>query len=119
MPMQCSGLMAAAVCLVVSCAVCGRPANAAAATNDGNGAVAEGGGSAGFCLFELPLPSAPVRRLINLSIVQYVELTGEELRIYYGAGNLGNGHEAKMPLKSREQGLEILSRMRQTARNCK
>lgn len=75
--------------------------------------------SSAFCLFEIPPVSGGARRLINLGIVQYVDLADDELRIAYGGGNLGSGYEAKIALKSKEQGLELLARMRKTARECK
>lgn len=73
--------------------------------------------SASFCLFELP-GDGTVRRLINLGIVQYVELSRDELRIAYGGGNLGSGHEARLPLKTAEEGVALVRRMQQTARGC-
>ncbi len=74
--------------------------------------------SSSFCLFELPT-SGGTQRLINLGIVQYVELMPDELRIAYGGGNFGSGHDAKISLKTREEGIAIIQRMRQTARECK
>lgn len=79
----------------------------------------ETGASSAFCLFEVPPVSGGARRLINLGIVQYVELADDELRIAYGGGNLGSGYETKIALKSKEQGLDLLARMRTTARECK
>ena len=74
-------------------------------------------GSPAFCLFELP-PDGDKRVWINLGIVQYVELHAGELRLSYGGGNLGSGHELRLPLASRDDGLGFMRRMRDTAAAC-
>ena len=76
-------------------------------------------GSGGFCLFELPDDGSGKRRLINLTIVQFVELSKEEFKITYGGGALGSGYEAKVTLKSPEEGKAMLDRMRKTAAECR
>jgi hypothetical protein len=76
-------------------------------------------GSGGFCLFELPDDGSGKRRFINLTIVQFVELSKEEVKIDYGGGALGSGYEAKVVLKSPEEGRAILDRMRKTASDCR
>ncbi|MCK9283810.1 MAG: hypothetical protein M0P39_05955 [Rhodocyclaceae bacterium] len=75
-------------------------------------------GSASFCLFEIPAEENGRRRFINLPIVQYVELLRNEVRIFYGGGNFGSGHEARIPLGSGDQGAMWLERMQQTAATC-
>jgi len=72
-----------------------------------------------FCPFELP-PSGESnnRRLVNLNIVQYVELSKDELLLTYGGGNLGDGHRARIALKNPEEGVEMIQRMKQTASEC-
>lgn len=74
-------------------------------------------GSSSFCLHELPSKDG-VTRFVNLGIVQYVELTRERVRITYGGGNFGSGFDADIPVKSREEGLETIKRIQQTAREC-
>ena len=74
-------------------------------------------GSTAFCLFPLPADNG-TQRYINLGIVQYVEAAKDELRIAYGGGNLGSGHEARFPVKSREDANAVLDRMRRTAAAC-
>jgi hypothetical protein len=76
-------------------------------------------GSITFCLFELPGNSSDTRRLINLVGVQYMELSGDQLRIFYGGGNLGAGYEARIGLKSREEGQDVIARMQKAAQECK
>ncbi|HJW03013.1 MAG TPA: hypothetical protein VJ548_07025 [Azospira sp.] len=74
------------------------------------------GGSTAFCLFEVPMD--PERRVwLNLGIVQYVDLRADGLRIYYGGGNLGSGHEFHLRT-SREESLAFLQKMRAAAARC-
>lgn len=79
--------------------------------------LAQDAGSSGFCLFSLPAESGS-QRAINLGIVQYVEVRADEVRIYYGGGNLGSGYEARIPVKSRDEADAVLARLRRTAANC-
>lgn len=76
-------------------------------------------GSTAFCLYELPADENGRRRWVNLGIVQYVEFGHNELRIYYGGGNLGSGHEARLPITNPAQLQETLDRLRQAAANCR
>lgn len=74
-------------------------------------------GSTAFCLFPLPADGG-TQRFINLGIVQYVDVRADEVRIYFGGGNLGSGHEARVPAKSRDEADAILARLRSTASRC-
>ncbi|MDK9704354.1 MAG: hypothetical protein OEL20_14560 [Sulfuritalea sp.] len=76
-------------------------------------------GSTAFCLFEVPVDEAGKRRWINLGIVQYVETTQTEVRIFYGAGSLGSGHEARVAVTSMEAALLVLEKMRRVAAACR
>ena len=76
-------------------------------------------GSSAFCLYELPADIDGKRRWVNLGIVQYVEFNRNELRIYYGGGNLGSGHEARIPVTNSAQVDEALNKIRQVAANCR
>ncbi len=80
-------------------------------------AVAQDAGSSAFCLFALPAENGS-QRAINLGIVQYVDVRTDEVRIYYGGGNLGSGYEARIPVKSRDEADAVLARLRRTAANC-
>lgn len=73
--------------------------------------------SAAFCLFEFPADGEK-RAWLNLGIVQYIELRPAELRIYYGGGNLGSGHELRMPIAGADEGLAIMQRMQAAAAAC-
>ncbi len=73
--------------------------------------------STAFCLFEVPA-EGDVQRLVNLGIVQYMELSKEDLRVFFGGGNLGSGHETSIRVKSRAEGLEWVARMQATAHDC-
>lgn len=73
--------------------------------------------STSFCLFEVA-PQADRRTFLNLSIVQYIELRADEIRIYYGGGNLGSGHEFRLPVRSNEEAQAYLQRMQAAAANC-
>ena len=76
-------------------------------------------GSTAFCLFEVPADDNGRRKWINLGIVQYVELGRNELRLSYGGGNFGGGHETRMAVASPADGAALLDRIRQTAAACK
>lgn len=78
---------------------------------------AEEAGSSAFCLFPLPSDSG-VQRWINLGIVQYVDVRPDEVRIYFGGGNLGSGHEARIPAKGREEADALLARLRHAGAVC-
>ena len=79
---------------------------------------ASGIGSTSFCLFELP-GGGDRTQWINLGIVQYIEVRADEIRIFYGGGNLGSGHEARIAVKQRQDALALLDRLRETARACR
>lgn len=76
-------------------------------------------GSTAFCLYEIPVDEGGKRRWINLGIVQYVEATRTELKIAYGGGFFGAGHEAKIPVASLEEALTLLEKMRRVAAACR
>ena len=76
-------------------------------------------GSTSFCLYELPTEDNGRRRWINLGIVQYLELTRNEIIIAYGGGNLGSGHEARISVASPEAAQALLERLRRTAADCR
>ncbi|WP_347248498.1 hypothetical protein [Zoogloea sp.] len=80
-------------------------------------AAAQDAGSTAFCLFPVPADGG-VQRWINLGIVQYVDVRADEVRLYYGGGNLGSGHEARIPVKSRDEADTILARLRRSAALC-
>jgi hypothetical protein len=72
--------------------------------------------AAPFCPW--PVPNSETKRFINLTVVQIVDINDEELRIAFGGGNLGNGHEIKLAIKTRAEGLKILQEMSEAARRC-
>jgi hypothetical protein len=76
-------------------------------------------GSTAFCLYEIPVDDGGKRRWINLGIVQYVEATRSEVKIFYGAGGLGSGHEARIAVASMEEALLQLEKMRRVAAGCR
>jgi len=76
------------------------------------------GGSASFCLFEVPSDENGKRRFINLPIVQYVEASRSEVRIYYGGGNFGSGHEVRLSVNGPDQANAWLDRLQQAAAAC-
>jgi hypothetical protein len=69
-----------------------------------------------FCLW--PVPGSETKRFINLTVVQTIDITNEELRIAFGGGNLGSGHEIKLAIKNRAEGLKTLQEMSDTAHRC-
>lgn len=76
-------------------------------------------GSTAFCLYEVPLDETGKRRWINLGIVQYVEATRSEVRIFYGGGAFGAGHDARIPVNSMEEALTVLEKLRRVAAACR
>lgn len=76
-------------------------------------------GSIAFCLYEVPTDETGKRRWINMGIVQYVEATRTEVKIFYGAGSFGAGHEAKIPVAGMEEALAIMEKMRRVAAACR
>ncbi|MGB0128270.1 MAG: hypothetical protein WBP72_11585 [Rhodocyclaceae bacterium] len=117
--MQRSAWIAMTAGLLVSCAGYSQQPNGGTPLAEAPKLNGEAGGSTAFCLFEVSNGSSTPRRFINLGIVQYVELAPDEVRIYYGGGNFGSGHEVKIPVRSREQGQEVLARLNKAARGCR
>jgi hypothetical protein len=76
-------------------------------------------GSTAYCLYEVPTDEPGKRRWINLAIVQYVEATRTELKIFYGGGSFGAGHEARIPLATLEEGAAIMEKLRKAAAACR
>ena len=76
-------------------------------------------GSTAFCLYELPADDSGKRRWLNLGIVQYVEFNRNELKIAYGGGNLGSGHEFKIPISSPAQLQDELDKIKRAAASCR
>jgi len=75
------------------------------------------GGSTAFCPFPLPAENG-TQRSINLGIVQYIDVRADEVKIAFGGGNLGSGHEARIPVQNRDEADAVLARLRQTAARC-
>lgn len=74
-------------------------------------------GSAVLCLYGLPGKEGTTRYL-NLAIVQHIELTKERVRLTYGGGNFGSGYDIDITVKSRDEGLDLIRHIQQTARDC-
>ena len=75
-------------------------------------------GSPTFCLFEVPA-SGERKQWINLVHVQYIEQRADELRIYYGGGNFGGGHEVRLPVHGRDEAAQLVKRLQDAARACR
>lgn len=97
-------LVIAALALAASALVCAQPVIP---------------GSTAFCLYEVPLDETGKRRWINIGIVQYVEASRSEVRIYYGGGAFGAGHDARIPVNSMEEAAAILEKLRRVATACR
>ena len=113
-----------ALALGIAAFVCAISAHALAADiaptrAEKTGASGRAPASAVFCLFELPGGANGTKRLINLIGVQYLELSSDQLRIFYGGGNLGAGYEARIALKGREEGQDLIARMQKAAQECR
>ena len=80
-------------------------------------AAAQDAGSTSFCPFPMPAENG-TQRSINLGIVQYIDVRADEVKIAFGGGNLGSGHEARIPVQNRDEADAVLARLRQTAARC-
>ena len=76
-------------------------------------------GSTAFCLYEIPVDETGKRRWINLGIVQFVEATRSEVKISYGGGAFGSGHDARIAVNSMEDALVVLEKLRRVAAACR
>lgn len=76
-------------------------------------------GSTAFCLYEVPLDDTGKRRWINLGIVQYVEATAKDVKLVYGGGAFGAGHDSKIPVSSMEEAQAVLEKLRRVAAACR
>lgn len=74
-------------------------------------------GSSSFCLYPLSRDGNSQRH-INLAIVQYVEVKDDALVLVYGGGNLGSGHESRLPAPSRDEALALLQKLKKAAADC-
>lgn len=102
--------------LLLSLALCAGTARAQGAAGGSGNAAPPGSGA--FCLFEVPSDDAGKRRMVNLAHVQYVEINGTDVRLYFGGGNFGAGHEARIPAASAAEAQAVLDRLRRTAASC-
>ena len=76
-------------------------------------------GSTAFCLYEVPVEESGKRRWINLGIVQFVEATRSEVKITYGGGAFGSGHDARIAVNSMEDAHVVPEKLRRVAGACR
>jgi hypothetical protein len=76
-------------------------------------------GSTAFCLYEVPADDSGKRRWINLGIVQYVEATAREVKLVYGGGAFGAGHDTKIAVASMEEAQTVVEKLRRIAAACR
>lgn len=76
-------------------------------------------GSTACSLCEIPTNEPGKRRWINLAIVQYVEASLTELKIYFGGRSFGAGHEAKIPFAGMEEAAAVMEKLRKAAAACR
>jgi hypothetical protein len=76
-------------------------------------------GSTAFCLYEVPADDSGKRRWINLGIVQYVEATAREVKLVYGGGAFGAGHDTKISVASMEEAQTVVEKLRRIAAACR
>jgi len=98
------GIIGAALALGGFRAACAEPVSA---------------GSTAYCLYEVPADDPGKRRWINLAIVQYVEATRTEVKIYFGGGSFGSGHEARIPISNMEEAAATMEKLRKAAAACR
>jgi hypothetical protein len=73
--------------------------------------------AATFCPWKVP-SDAKSERLINLTVVQFVDLSDEDVKIAFGGGNLGSGYDIRIQTKNREDGGKIIKSMQEAAKQC-
>ncbi|MGL6040764.1 MAG: hypothetical protein ACRC01_06150, partial [Deefgea sp.] len=61
---------------------------------------------------------AKTDRFINLTVVQFVDVGDEDVKIAFGGGNLGSGYDIRIQTKIREDGSKILKSMQDAAKQC-
>lgn len=71
-----------------------------------------------FCPWKIPSAETKSERFINLTVVQFIVQNDEELQISYGGGNLGSGHDLRIPTKNRDEASKLLKSMQETAKQC-
>jgi hypothetical protein len=77
--------------------------------------------AAPFCLWHAPwgkdMQGKPDRWL-NLTVVQYIDVTDTDVHIVFGGGNLGSGHDLHIQVKNRDEAQKILKDLNDTAKAC-
>lgn len=73
--------------------------------------------AATFCPWKVP-SDAKTERFINLTVVQFVDLGDEDVKIAFGGGNLGSGYDIRIPSKSRDDSGKIIKSMQEAAKQC-
>ncbi|MBB5191228.1 hypothetical protein HNQ50_001951 [Silvimonas terrae] len=77
--------------------------------------------AAPFCLWHAPwgkdMQGKPDRWL-NLTVVQYVDVTDNDVHIVFGGGNLGSGHDLHIQVKNRDEAQKVLKDLNDTAKAC-
>lgn len=73
--------------------------------------------AAPFCPYKLP-GEGKVERYLNLTVVQYVDISDDTVLVSYGGGNFGAGHELRIKVPNRAEGLEWLRKMSDAAKAC-
>lgn len=73
--------------------------------------------AATFCPWKIP-NEAKTERFVNLTVVQFVDLSDEDVKIAFGGGNLGSGYDIRIPTKNRDEGSKIIKSMQETAKQC-
>lgn len=73
--------------------------------------------AAPFCPFKLP-GEGKMERYLNLTVVQYIDVGDDVVLVSYGGGNFGAGHELRIKVPNRAEGLEWLRKMGEAAKAC-
>ncbi|WP_297573528.1 hypothetical protein [uncultured Deefgea sp.] len=73
--------------------------------------------AATFCPWKIPSDSK-TERLINLTVVQFIDVNDEEVKIAFGGGNLGSGHDIRLATKNRDDGNQLIKSMQNAAKQC-
>lgn len=71
-----------------------------------------------FCLYKIT-NDGKSERFVNLTVVQYVELNDTDVKLFFGGGNFGAGHEVKLPVKNRDEGRQLLRDLQKAGKECK
>ena len=77
--------------------------------------------AAPFCVWKVPASKDAAMkfdRYLNLTVVQYIDVSDTDVHIVFGGGNLGSGHDLHIPVKNRAEGQRIVQDLTDVGHAC-